>query len=127
AGINLQPAFEEAADGPLDRLGVNLNLRSSAGQVSGTLTADLSAPRYGASGTVSVQHLNLAPLLKDPKQASDISGNAAIDLQADSLSNRNSIRGSIKVDAPKVIAAGYVVDHLTGTALIKGRHVDVDA
>jgi len=44
ADINLQPAFELKASGPLDRLGVEMNVRSSAGQVTGRLIADILAP-----------------------------------------------------------------------------------
>jgi len=52
AGIALQPAFEFRLSGPLDRLGVDMNVRSSAGQIAGTLTTDLAAPGYAASGNV---------------------------------------------------------------------------
>src|SRR5213078_1753202 len=39
AGIKLQPAFELKLDGPADHLGIDVNVRSSAGQVVGTVTA----------------------------------------------------------------------------------------
>src|SRR6476620_3134585 len=41
AGINLQPAFELKTSGPLDGLGIDMNVRSSAGQVTGQLVADV--------------------------------------------------------------------------------------
>ena len=44
----LQPAFEFKLNGPLDRLGVEMNVRSSAGQVSGKLVADVR--RAGSVG-----------------------------------------------------------------------------
>src|SRR3954471_11368312 len=66
AGIRLQPAFELNLDGPLDRLGVDMNVRSSAGQVTGKLVADVMTPGQAVAGDVSVRHLDLAPLLKDP-------------------------------------------------------------
>src|SRR5262245_57440656 len=37
ADVRLQPAFEVKVDGPLDRLGVEMNVRSSAGQLTGKL------------------------------------------------------------------------------------------
>src|SRR4051812_24448478 len=67
AGIKLQPAFELKLDGPLDHLGVDMNMRSSAGQITGTLVADVLAPGQSVAGDVSVRHLDLAPLLNDPK------------------------------------------------------------
>ena len=51
AGIALQPAFELGLNGPLDRLGVDMNVRSSASQVTGTLTADLAAPGMQRAAT----------------------------------------------------------------------------
>src|SRR5262245_39171406 len=126
-GIKLQPAFELGLNGPLDHLGVDLNVRSSAGQLTGTLTTDLSEPGYSATGNVSVEHVNLAPLLNDSKQASDITGQAAVDLRTEALSNADSLQGTVKLDAPRVVAAGYVADRLTGTATLNGRRVDVNA
>src|SRR4029450_10316387 len=104
-----------------DRLGVDVNVRSSAGQITGTLTTDLATPGYAANGTVSVQHLNLAPLVNDAKQASNITAEAVVDLRTDSLSNPDSLAGTIKLDANKIIVAGYVADRLAGTATLSGR------
>jgi autotransporter translocation and assembly factor TamB len=126
-GIALQPAFEFRLSGPLDRLGVDMNVRSSAGQIAGTLTTDLAAPGYAASGNVSVQHLNLAPLVNDAKQASDITAQAAVDVRSESLSSADSLSGTIKLDANKIVAAGYVANRLTATATLHGRRIDVNA
>jgi TamB, inner membrane protein subunit of TAM complex/AsmA family len=126
-GIELQPAVEAGFNGPLDRLGVDVNVRSSAGQLRGTLTTDLAAPGYAANGNLSVSHVNLAPLLNDTKQASDITGDAVVDLHTDSLSNPDSLTGTVKIDAPRIVAAGYAVDRLTGTATLAGRRVELKA
>src|SRR5665213_3227488 len=79
AGVQLQPAFELKVNGPMDRLGVGLNLRSSAGQMTGTLVADVLTPGQSVNGTVSIRHLDLAPVLNNPKQKSDITADAQID------------------------------------------------
>src|SRR5262245_17538036 len=71
AGVKLQPKFEVKLDGPLDRLGVEMNVQSSAGDAWGKLVADLEAPGQSVAGNVSVRHLDLAQLLNDPKQKSD--------------------------------------------------------
>ena len=60
-GVTLQPAFELKLDGPLNRLGVDLNVRSTAGQVTGKLLGDLLVPDRSVTGDVSVRHLDLAP------------------------------------------------------------------
>jgi len=126
-GVELQPAFEAGFNGPLDRLGVDVNVRSSACQLTATLTTDLAAPGYAASGNLSVSHVNLAPLLKDTKEASDISADAVVDLRADSLSDPASLAGTVKIDAPRIVAAGYTVDRLKGTATLAGRRVELNA
>lgn len=127
SGIDLRPAFEVALSGPLDRLGVDINARSSAGQLTATLVADLDAPRLSASGDVSIRHLNLAPFVNAPRQASDITADAAIDLQAESFSNLDSLKGTISVDAPRIAAAGYAAERVKATARVLGRRVNVNA
>src|SRR5262249_40395385 len=126
-GIDLQPSFEAGFSGPLDHLGVAVNLRSSAGQLTGTLTTDLAAPGYAASGNLSVRHVNLAPLLKDTKQASDITADAVLDLRTDSLSDLDSTTATVTIDAPRIVAANYTVDRLKGTATLAGRRVELNA
>ena len=44
AGVHLQPAFELKLDGPMDRLGVTMNVRSSAGQIGTGSRCALSQP-----------------------------------------------------------------------------------
>ena len=91
AGITLQPAFDVKLDGPLDRSKVEMNVQSSAGQLSGTVTANVAAPRSKVRpadvrpGEVSVRHLDLSPILNDPRQKSDITANARFDLHGRSL------------------------------------------
>jgi autotransporter translocation and assembly factor TamB len=127
AGVDLQPAFELGLSGPFDQLGVTMNVRSTAGELTGTLLADLSAPHHAASGNVSVRHVNLAPLVNDPRQASDITANAAIDLRSESLSNLDSIAGTVKLDAPHIAASGYRADHVIATVTLAGRRVNLNA
>src|SRR5438445_298111 len=67
-GIRLQPAFQVKLDGPLDHLGVEMNVQSSAGQAWGKLIADVAMPGQSVNGEVSVRHLDLSPILKDPRQ-----------------------------------------------------------
>ena len=81
ARMPLQPAFDVRAKGPLDRLHVVAETRSSAGEVAGDVTADVTAPRRSVAGTVRLNHLNLAPWLGgSPALRSDLTGQARIDL-----------------------------------------------
>src|SRR5205814_414107 len=67
AGVKLQPAFEIKLDGTLDALGVDMNVRSSAGDAIGKIVADVVEPRQAVRGDHSVRHIHLAQLLNDPK------------------------------------------------------------
>jgi autotransporter translocation and assembly factor TamB len=127
AGINLQPAFEVTVDGPMDRLGVDLNLRASAGQMRGKLVADVLAPGQSVNGTLSVRHLDLAPIVKSPKQKSDITADATVDARAASFSDLNTVRGSLVVNAPRIRAAGYDAGPIKAKADIEGRQIAVEA
>ncbi|HEY7171981.1 MAG TPA: translocation/assembly module TamB domain-containing protein [Vicinamibacterales bacterium] len=127
AGVRLQPAFELKLDGPLDHLGVDMNVRSSAGQVTGKLVADVMAPKQSVAGDVSVRHLDLAPLLKDPRQKSDITADARLDLHSQSFSDLDSLRGTASVSAPRVVAAGYTAEKIRADASFEGRKVALKA
>jgi autotransporter translocation and assembly factor TamB len=78
AGVKVQPQVRLKLDGPLDRLGVEMNVQSSAGALAGRLVADVEAPNQSVRGDLSVRHLDLAPFLNDAKQKSDITADARI-------------------------------------------------
>jgi hypothetical protein len=126
-GVRVQPAFELKLNGPLDRLGVGLDVRSSAGQMNGRIVVDLLAPRQSVNGTLAVRHLDLAPILNQPGQKSDMTANAVIDAHAESFSNLDSLRGSVVLNAPRVTAAGYTVAPVKAKAIFEGRRIGVDA
>jgi autotransporter translocation and assembly factor TamB len=123
AGVNLQLAFELKLDGPLDRLGVDVNVRSAAGQATGKLVADLRVPDESVRGDVSVRHLDLAPILNDRRQESDITADAHVDVGGSAFSDFGSLRGSLRLDAPRIVVAGYVAERLKADARIEGRRI----
>ena len=123
AAIDLQPSFDLKIAGPMDRLNVDMNIHSSAGELSGRLTTDLMAPRYAATGDVSVRSLNLLPLFPDARQQTDITGSAKIDLSTESLSDIDGVAGRVSIDAPRVVAAGYAADAIQANADIRGRRI----
>jgi autotransporter translocation and assembly factor TamB len=126
AGIRLQPSFNLKADGPFDRLGVEMNVQSSAGMASGKMVADLLAPGQSVQGDLSVKHLNLSTLLNDPAQKSDITADARFELHGEALSNLNALRGTVTLDSPRLVAAGYVAERIHANARINGRTVGLD-
>jgi autotransporter translocation and assembly factor TamB len=127
AGIEVQPQFAVAAEGPLDRLNVEMNVRSSAGEMTARVLTDLLVPDQAAQGTLSVRRLNLGPLVKDKRKRTDLTANAKIDLKAREFSDINSVRGRVSIDAPRVAAMGYTAQNVKGTARIQGRQLTVEA
>jgi autotransporter translocation and assembly factor TamB len=126
SGIRLQPAFELTTAGPLDRLQLDANLRSSAGQITAVVLAGVTSPGQWVKGDVTARHLNLAPILNKRSVASDITARAAVDLSARALSDPSSLRGEVSLDAPRAALAGYVADRIVARAKLDARRIGVD-
>jgi autotransporter translocation and assembly factor TamB len=126
SGIDLQPSFNVKTDGTLDRLAVEMHVQSPAGTASGTLVADLEEPGQSVKGNLSVRHLDLSALMNDPKQKSDITANARVDLSGAALSNVNSLHGSVSLDSPRTMVAGYVAERVRANARIGGGQIGID-
>ena len=124
AGVRLQPAFELKMAGPADALAVEMNVRSSAGDATGTFVADVAIPGQSVHGTVSVRHLNLAPIVNDERQRTDLTADARLDVRATSLSDLESMRGTVSVNAPRLMASGYLAQNVKVDARVDGRRID---
>lgn len=130
AQYDLHPVVDIKANGTADRLGLDLNVRSEAGNIVGQLTADVEGPAMGAEGDVQVEHLNLAEVLKDPEQRSDITGRAQVDLeiagtpQAAPVAERLS--GTFTFAGPRVVAAGYSASNVNVKGSIDGSRIELD-
>src|SRR5438874_5910435 len=128
AGVRLQPAFEIKLNGQLDALGVDMNVRSSAGDAIGKIVADVVEPGQAVRGDLTVRHIDLAQLLNDPKQKSDITGNAHMDVHGDSFQKIDSLRGGLSIDSPRIVAAGYTAGPIFAKAQLEGgRRVALSA
>jgi autotransporter translocation and assembly factor TamB len=126
----LHPAFEVTADGPAERLALDISVRSGAGNVNGQVTADVQGPALGLEGDLEVERLNLAPLLRDAKQRSDITGRAKVDLDvagtpaAAPITDRMS--GTFTFTGPRVVAAGYEARNVQVGGNIDGSRIQLD-
>ena len=127
----LHPKFDVKASGPAENLALDLNISSEAGTVRGTLTADVKAPDFAARGRVDVKRLNLAPLVNNPAQRSDITGRADVNLRFASAPASapfvDRIDGSFKFDGPSVTAAGYRADNVHATGTFENGRIGLDA
>lgn len=129
-GYTLHPSFTVKATGPLERLALETHVKSEAGTIDGTVTTDVKGPDLGVSGTLDVASLNLAPLLKDPAQRSDITGKATVDLRVagrpEAASALERMRGTFAFTGPTVVAAGYRARDVQATGTIDGRRIGFD-
>ena len=130
ASYRLSPSFDIKAHGPANRLALDLNVKSEAGNVRGRVTADVQGPDLGVNGTVDVQRLNLATLLRDPRQRSDISGHAQIDLDVAatpaSAPIADRLSGTYTFAGPRVVAAGYQASDVRVRGTIQGPRIQLD-
>jgi autotransporter translocation and assembly factor TamB len=127
----LHPRFEVKANGPADNLALDLTLQSEAGNVRGELTADVRTPDFAARGTVDLERLDLAPIVKTPSQRSNITGTANIDLKlASGPASRafvDRISGDFKFHGPVVTAAGYDARNVRAAGSFAGGRMTLDA
>jgi autotransporter translocation and assembly factor TamB len=126
AGYALHPSFDVRAEGPADKLALTLDVKSEAGHVRGEVTADVKAPDFAVRGGVDLERLNLAPILKNPRQRSDLTGHAELDLRmASSPASApvlDRLRGTYSFQGPQVVAAGYSASNVrVSGAFEKGR------
>jgi autotransporter translocation and assembly factor TamB len=131
AGYGLHPAIDVKANGPADRLALDLDVTSEAGSVRGQITADVKAPDRRVQGEVDVQGLNLAPILKQPDQRTNITGHARIDLRLPSrpasVPMAQRMSGTFTFAGPHVVAAGYEARNVHATGSLDGRRITLDA
>jgi autotransporter translocation and assembly factor TamB len=129
AGYELHPELSVKADGPLDRMLLDVDVRSEAGEVQGIVTADFKRPGFGIEGDVDVARLDLAPILRNRGQRSDITGHAKLDLEfpdKPGVPLTQQWRGSFAFSGPRVLAYGYDVKNVRVTGTLAGRRIQLD-
>ena len=130
AGFNLHPAIDIKVNGPSDQLALQVDIKSEAGNVRGQLTADVQAPNFTARGDVEVERLNLAPILKDPAQRTNLTGRAKLDLAMKSAPASapavDRLSGAFAFNGPHVVAAGYEARNVSVRGSIAGPRITLD-
>ena len=130
AGYNLHPTIDIKADGPAERLALSLDVTSEAGNARGQLTADVQSPNFGVRGDVDVERLNLAPILKDPAQRTNLTGHAKLDLAMKSApataAPMDRMTGTFTFTGPHVVAAGYEARDVKVSGTIAGPRIALD-
>lgn len=126
-GYDLRPTLTVNANGAADNLALDLDVRSEAGYVRGRIVTDVQTPDLGVKGQVHLERFNLAPLLKDPAQKSDLNGDATIDLvfasepAASSFADR--IAGTFSFSGPRVVGFGYAAAQVRAAGRVDGPRI----
>lgn len=127
-GYQMQPAFELAARGSVDRMAVDLSLRDERlGDVKADLMLDVAVPVRRASGTAHVERLNVRALTPggNPELTSSITGDTQFDFVLPE--EGRPIRGSYAADIDHVRIAGFEARRVVGSGRIDGTTIRVDA
>lgn len=131
SGYPLRPKFDIKATGPARALQLDLDVATEAGSVDGAVTADVAGPDLGMRGALEVNGLNLAPILKDPAQKSDITGKAQLDLQIagspEAAPVTDRMTGTFAFSGPTLSAAGYSARDVRVTGSFKEARINLDA
>ena len=125
-GIALQPAFELKLDGPLDELGVTMNVQSTAGRANGRFLADIVSPGQSVLGEMTIEQFNLAAILPTQPRT-DLTATVKADLHGAALSDVNQLVGNVSIHSSRLQGAGYTVDQLDMDAAIDKRALTVNA
>ena len=130
AGYDLHPAIDVKADGPGEKLNLDVKIRSEAGNVRGALTTDLQAPNFSARGDVDVERLNLAPILRSAAQRTNLTGHAKLNLALKSgpagAPVADRMTGTFAFTGPHVVAAGYEARNVKVAGKIEGPKITLD-
>jgi autotransporter translocation and assembly factor TamB len=126
-GYTLQPQVKVVARGPMHELHLDVDVKSTAGSVRGPLTANLRDASRRVEGDLTIQHLDLGPLLKDAAHRSDITGQARFDLSFPRTDPVNGMSGSFRVAAPRVAYAKYDARDVKARGRVVGRRIVLDA
>jgi autotransporter translocation and assembly factor TamB len=130
SGYALHPVFTVRADGPAGKLALSVDVKSEAGNVRGDVTADVQAPDLGVRGAIDLERLDLAPLLKDPAQRSDLTGRADVDLRLASAPATapvtDRLSGTFAFQGPRVMAAGYTATDVRVKGAFEESRITLD-
>jgi autotransporter translocation and assembly factor TamB len=129
AGYDLHPDLRVRTAGTLDALRMDLDVKSEAGLLRGPITADFQTPDLRFSGPAHVERLNLGPVFRNPKQRTDITGDAKFDVAILSAPAGapalDRLRGTFAFRGPRVHAFDYQAANVDAAGSIQGPRVEL--
>src|SRR5262245_43608604 len=113
--IAVESAFEARLSGPLSKFAVDLNMRSSGGNVKGPFVLDMTVPGWHGTGRVDLERLDLARWLNRADRPSDISGRVEFDF---ALNLGHAPTGPYTFTGSHAAYFGYEGDDIRATGTI---------
>ncbi len=131
SGYNLHPVVNVKMNGPVERLGMTLDVKSEAGDVRGEVMTDLKTPDLAVRGEVDMVRLNIAPIVKEPARKTDLTGHAKVDIAIPSAPSGvrvlDRMRGTFAFKGPHAVAEGYEVRNVQVSGSLAGPRITLDA
>lgn len=125
--LAIEPAVDARLEGPLDRVRTEITARYARSAIAGPVTVDFVTPARRLSGAVTVERLDLAPLLNDAAHRSDISGRVSFELQLPDRATGRPLRAEYAFEGPTVRYVGYDAQSVRARGRIVGARVTFDA
>ena len=108
ATFALHPTMSVGVTGSLDNLGLDVDItKSEAGRVKGKLTLDATGPTRALAGSLSVDDVDLAPILKTADAGGRITGDTTFDLRFPSATEGSPADGTATFTGARAGAYGY--------------------
>jgi autotransporter translocation and assembly factor TamB len=130
SGYAVTPTFDVKTAGPFNQMGLDLDVRSEVGHVRGKMTADFQSPDIGARGEADLERFNLAPIVRDPKQPTDVTGHAIFDVTLASEPSRlpaaDRVHATYTFSGPRAVAFGYQAAAVKVKGKVEGRRISFD-
>ncbi len=131
SGYNLHPVVDVKLNGPVERLGMTLDVKSEAGNVRGEVMTDLKTPDLAVRGEVDMVRLNIAPIVKEPARKTDLTGHAKVDIKIPSqpagVRILDRVHGTFAFNGPHAAAEGYEARNVKVSGSLDGPRITLDA
>ena len=114
--IAVESSFSLSLKGPPHNLVTSVDLKSESGDVNTGLVIDTGIPGWHGKGQARVAHLDLSHWLNREDRPSDITGDAAFDLDLDL--GHHFPRGRFEFRGPRVSYLGYEIFNLAASGTL---------
>ncbi len=126
--VNLKPALDVTAKGPLANLALNLDVRARAGEMSGQVVLDVASRDRRIAGTVHMRNIDVGDIIRRPEDRSNITGVTRFDLLL--LNGETAtlpIRATYSLQAQIATALGYNARDVNAKGRIEDGRIGIDA